>query len=415
MQANALVVVDRNDVFPASSTDELSLCSWNMLAPCLHEEHPGSLKWSCRRSVWLQCLKRIATCDVLCFQEVDRDCVLDELTNLLGTYGFEAVAQGQKGRAWGNVTFFRTSSLRLVWSESRSRTLLTGFALPDGCIIGVVNVHLEAGSTETNEAQRVSMLTSALHRLREYGPPQLIVAGDFNSSLEHGSELRDLLAANGLSKVPVKGLTFSVPGYADTLDHIWATEGFQPRTILGSEQQALDRIASGGLPNSTFASDHLPVAATFSCQNSGTQTRQSTNTSAQTGQCTSAQLTFNGVPCDCSMVAAMCQEWLHIMEHARQAVSEGQSKKKAMREQRDLEKAFSEAMGEEIVAYLRQWHSGASEAARSAVADTISIVLARMQSDPGHPHKCSTHIVKNKADSDENKVWDPGTSIGRFW
>jgi endonuclease/exonuclease/phosphatase family metal-dependent hydrolase len=411
-QDSAMVVVDRNDVFPSSGVNELSLCSWNMLAPCLHEEHPGSLKWSCRRSAWQRCVEQVATCDILCFQEVDRDCVADDLTNMLAKFGYAAVLQEQKGRTWGNATFFKTQRLRLIWSESRSRTLCTGFALPDGCVIGVVNVHLEAGSTETNEAQRVSMLTSALRRLREYAPLHVIVAGDFNSSLKHDSELRDLLIATGLCRVPTRGLTFAVPGYADVLDHIWTSESFHVSTVFGSTTETLDSIASEGMPNSRQPSDHLPVAAKFHFQDCGIQ-----DSGMQSGKASSAQLFFNGMPCDSSMVASMCHEWVLIMDHARRAMSEGQNRKKAIREQRDLEKAFIEAMGEEAGTFLRKCHAKALEAAQSAVAAAISNAQACMnetQALTAQTEKCSTRDMKDQSESDaptfskQYEIWDPG-------
>lgn len=411
-----MVVVDREDIFPGSGVDELAVCTWNMLAPCLHEDHPGSLPWSCRRSAWRQCLERIATCDVLCFQEVDRHCVADELTSMLAANGFAFVAQDGKGRPWGNVTFFKTERLRLAWSASRCRTLLTGFALPSGHVVGIVNVHLEAGIAETNESQRLSMLTSALRRLREYSSSHVIITGDFNCSLQHDSQLRDLLMAEGLNRVPCKGFTFAVQGYADTLDHIWVSESFQAKMVLGSTPEALKSIASEGLPNSEYPSDHLPVAAKFHVQESITQRANAS----------SAESSSIGASCDRSMLVAICGEWLQIIEYARRAMNEGQSKKKAMRDQRDLERAFFDLIGEEAATYVRQWHAGASKAAQSAVAAAVSVAQARMsdeQTCDAQPETCSRRVAKPSeggAKTLSTRIWDPGilawqTLMAAFW
>lgn len=406
-QANAVVVVDRDDNFPAGGADGFSLSAWNMLAPCLHEPHPESLKWKYRQDAWQRCLGRLSACDVLCFQEVDRDCVAEELTEMLAAHGFAVVHQDLKGREWGNATFFKTERLRLMWSEHRSRVLLTCFALPHGRVIGVVNVHLEAGDTKTNEEQRLSMLRSALRHVHKHSPSLVIVAGDFNCSLLHGSELINILVAEGLCRVPIKGLTFAVPGYVDTLDHIWASAQLCPCAAIGSTPGALQKIAAEGMPNQNQPSDHLPVAARFEFLDSGNACLE--------------QISFDAPPVDCD--SAVRHEWLQILDFARQAIREGQNKKKAMREQRELEKAFLEVISEEAVAFLRQWHAGAVATAKSAVAAIVLHAQHRIrarheisahpgttQKQQGHeqqPHTLGSNVKKDTTAGHEQKKHHP--------
>jgi endonuclease/exonuclease/phosphatase family metal-dependent hydrolase len=390
----ALVVIDRDDEFPPGGVNGFSVCTWNMLAPCLHEAHPGCLLWIQRRSAWQRCLQRLSKCDVLCFQEVDRDSVAAELNDMLEAEGFAAVHQDLKGRAWGNATFFKAGRLRLVWSEHRSRVLLTGFALPNGCVIGVVNVHLEAGDAKINEAQRISMLTSAVRHLHKYSPSYIVVAGDFNSSLKHDSKLREMLVAQNLHRVPIQGLTFAVPGYADTLDHIWASEALRPRALQGSTPQALKQIAGEGLPNFDHASDHLPVAAKFLVQDcvKGPQ-----------------MCALNAPPVDCD--STVRSEWLQILAYEREAMMQGESQKKAKRTQRELEKAFFQAISEEAAAYLRQWHSAAAAVAKAAVAASVLHAQAHVHEKrmlQARVAKQDTHVAKDQCKHDSNKQWDPG-------
>jgi len=248
------------------------------------------------------------------------------------------------------------------------------------------------------------MLNSALRRLREYSSSHVIVAGDFNSSLSHDSELRNLLIADGLCRVPVKGLTFAVPGYTDTLDHIWATKSLHPNTLLGSTPEVLSRIAAQGLPDCSRPSDHLPVAAKFDVLDPDPQR-------PRPGSVTSEQPSFNPLH-SCHDFAIYC-EWLQILDCARQAIQDGQPKKKAIHEQSQIEKAFFEAIGDETAACLRQWYAGIVEAAKCAVTAAVLGAQARIhekQTLQALQEKQQKDVMKfqSKSNGDQTRFWDPG-------
>lgn len=218
----------------------------------------------------------------------------------------------------------------------------------------VANVHLEAGGGDRNEKQREDQLTSVLKRVRG----STVVCGDFNSCITHGSRIETQLVDAGLVRAPTKGITLAQAdtGYADILDHIWASKNLVACLVLGSKSGALDAIRLEGIPNATHPSDHLPVAATFTFRPS----------------CRSGQLICRVpvVEVPAAPGKETREEWLQICWRA--GVGAG---KRAAREQKQLEAAFLEILSDENAAHLRDWRKAASGAAKDIVATAVKGAL----------------------------------------
>jgi len=347
---------DRGADYPGSQGEDISVLSWNLLAP-LYDKH--GLDWEGVRLPELRrWLQRYVACDVMCFQEVDRSSSLAHISQMLTASGFVAVVQERKGFPVVNATFFKASRLRHAWSQHRSRALLVGLVLADGREVCVANVHLEAGGGDRNEKQREDQLTSVLKRVRG----STVVCGDFNSCFGHGSRLETQLVDAGLARAPTKGITLAQAdtGYADILDHIWASKNLVACLVLGSKSGELDAIRLTGIPNATHPSDHLPVAATFTFKPSSR----------------SGQFFFRVPVVDVPAAPGKetREEWLQICWFAGAGAG-----KRAAREQKQLEAAFLEILGAEDAANLRDWRKAASGAAKDIVATAVKGALEALR------------------------------------
>jgi hypothetical protein len=290
----------------------------------------------------------------MCFQEVDVDHSLADISEFLSTYGFTAVVQERKGFAIVNATFFKSSRLKVKWTQHRSRALLIDFLSMTGDEVCVVNVHLEAGS----ENQRKSQLASALKRMQ--GSARSIICGDFNSPLSTGSPLGNQLVEAGLVRAPIKGITWcwKERGRAEIFDHIWASESLVPVRILNSSNGFLDRILASGMANTTEPSDHLPVAASYRFALQPPQQKCS----------------IPSLEIPTSLDASITEEWVRIL-----MIGSLCSGKKANREQRKLEASFLSKMSEEDAGKLRDWKTAAAAVAQALVCGAVQQVLTGNQ------------------------------------
>jgi len=349
---------DRNSAFPESTENEVSLLSWNLLAPSYDR---NGLDWQGIRLPQLKLwLRRFVACDVLCFQEVDLDKSLTEIREFLSAHGYTAVVQERKEFPVVTATFFKASRLRLLWSQHRSRALVVGLALADGREFCVANVHLEAGGGDRNENQRNAQLTSVLKRIGG----NTIVCGDFNSDLTYGSQLHSKLVNSGLIRAPTRGITIAqASGHAGILDHIWASENLKACLVLGSTVQELDTIQATGIPNETHPSDHLPIAATFGFKRSLTCEWDTDNLSI---------VKVPTVPNE-----EVRSEWLQIC-----ACAEVGGSKQAVREQKRLETAFLEVVSSEEAANLRNWRTAADKAAKHVLSAVVKRAVASIEAIP---------------------------------
>lgn len=262
-----------------------------------------------------------------------------------------------------------------MWTQHRSRALLLGLQLPDGREVAVGNVHLQARSGSENEAQRQAQLDSALRRLCDRGPWSTIVCGDFNSTVSSGSALHELLARGGLSQVPLEGPTLAQrTGYADKLDHIWASKALELAAIMGSSEEVLSSLCLSGLPDEQHPSDHLPVAACF-----------------HIGPPPETTLCFETLPPSLATLRVprecLLQEWLEIRR-----LGQACSGKRERKEHRKLEGAFFETLSSDEAMNLREWNEVAAATAkvvfRLAVGRALVAVKEAEEFDPGGQDVC---------------------------
>lgn len=342
---------DRRGIFPGSSPDEISVFSWNVLAPLYQE---CDMTWGVRLPALIRCISRFTACDVLCFQEVDRALFLSPLCDTLSAYGFTAVVQERKGFPVVNATFFKSRRLRHSWSDHRSRALLVGLLLANGHEIVIGNVHLEAGAEKVDHAQRRAQLTSALRRLQERKPSYAVICGDFNSAIEEGTHLHHLLHRDGFLRT--ESGDFCTHAHGTILDHVWAGTALKANLVLGSPY-VLDAMLGAGLPSLDNPSDHLPVAALFSV-------------SEPSGKIILA------VEIPVVVDEVMRQEWLHILRLARVGAC-----KQARKEQRRLEQAFLAQCSDHVAAALGRWREGAARAGEVWSAALVARALVRLRAE----------------------------------
>jgi len=350
-------VIDRSRSYPASASNEISVLSWNLLAPSFDRTAPdGSvLHWSTSRLPQFErWFHQFADCDVLCFQEVDVTKSLADVREILSGLGFACVLQERHGFLMVNATFYKTRRLSLQWAEHRSRALVVGLALNDGREIAVANLHLEAGGDSRNEKQRVSQLSSVLKRVGRTS----IVCGDFNSRLEPDSNLHSQLESHDLIRCPTKGITYSCHGYSDVLDHIFASSTLAAVHVLGSSQADLRDVEMTGIPNQIHPSDHLPVAATLCLKRVGIGREPS----------------IPDVQCPSKPSKEVRDEWLKICFLANPRAG-----KQANKEQRDLEAAFLEIVTDEEARELCKWRDAARQAAKQILPFVVNSAVTRLR------------------------------------
>lgn len=364
-----------------SRRSQLSICSWNVLAPSYHEEDDGALCWeSVRKPALRAWLHKLAQYDVLCFQEAERDRMLAEMHDVLGPLGFHS-AETTRHDVLVNATFFKADRFTTAWVERRSRVLLCGLYLKSGAEVIVINVHLEAGD---KESQRVCQMRSALSRAAGHRAACTVVCGDFNSTLSSDSQLREMLKETGLvqAQIPPTAVTYSVQGWSAVLDHVWANTTVGRGKVLcsGGTTRGLE------LPDEHHPSDHLPVAATFEAPAADTVLLAAL----------AKPMTIEAAmhPTDDIM-----QEWFQVLREAKPNLG-----KKAMKEQKRLQQAFLDVLPPEESAYLVQSKAWASQVAEAFVGMAVARATANARAQ-------MTKAEETGGLAGE-ELWDPG---GMVW
>jgi endonuclease/exonuclease/phosphatase family metal-dependent hydrolase len=305
-------------------------------------------------------LSRFTACDVLCFQEVDLENSLADLSQILVAHGFTAVVQDRKTVSVVNATFFKSSRFRLRWTQHRSRAMLLGLCMQDGQEFCIANVHLEAGCSAADEHQRRAQLASVLKRVRG----QTVICGDFNSSLVCGSALSAQLVEGNFRRAPTEGITWArkYAGHccAGELDHIWATPALVPSKILCSSSEVCAVVRSTGLPDLKNPSDHLPIAVAFRLE--------------PLALCEQKCHTLSLVEPPSSPCNEIQQEWLEILRLATVGAS-----KKVARDQKRLEKAFLKTLSNEEASNLRNWQLAATASAKLIVSAATARAASAVQ------------------------------------
>merc|ERR1711976_912774 len=112
---------------------------------------------------------------------------------------------------------------------------------------------------------------------------------------------------------------------------------------------AMREILSVGLPTAEYPSDHLPVAAVF--------------------RLSKDSLPVRGLQPPVGISEDVCEEWLMVS-----AVPQG-SGKRAVGEQRKLEKAFLSAVSPEEAESLKAWRAAAAVATTGMMKSVVGRVL----------------------------------------
>eukprot|EP00747_Dinoflagellata_sp_TGD_P201621 gnl/TRDRNA2_/TRDRNA2_75098_c0_seq2.p1 gnl/TRDRNA2_/TRDRNA2_75098_c0~~gnl/TRDRNA2_/TRDRNA2_75098_c0_seq2.p1 ORF type:complete len:419 (+),score=40.51 gnl/TRDRNA2_/TRDRNA2_75098_c0_seq2:72-1259(+) len=366
------------------SEASLSVCTWNLLAPSTHETHPGSLDWeSIRLPALRHWLGQLAlTNDILCFQEVDVHRFASELNSFLLARGFVGVLQERKkGFPVVNATFFRANRLRLTWAVHRSSALILGFRSSEGLTLNIANVHLKAGASMAEAAQREAQLTSILSWLGAKPSSASVVCGDFNSNLAGDDPLHEALVRGGLRRArSAGGPTIAVSGYTDVLDHIWCSNCLRPSA------EVLGVITAAGLPDIEHPSDHLPVVGTLDIRT------RPPKAVAEASLLPLMPATDDGdgfVPDE-----NVWQTWLAILWQAGPGTTNSTSRSirraaaAAVREQREFEDAFLATLGLREATLLRNWRDWAHNTAATTVANVVERACANISL----PEQCRPHM-----------------------
>eukprot|EP00928_Gymnodinium_smaydae_P093016 TRINITY_DN77035_c0_g1_i1.p1 TRINITY_DN77035_c0_g1~~TRINITY_DN77035_c0_g1_i1.p1 ORF type:complete len:364 (-),score=38.50 TRINITY_DN77035_c0_g1_i1:377-1468(-) len=336
--------IDRQLNFPVSCDSEMSILSWNVLAPSYDD---SGLDWATDRfPSFRRWFDRLATLDVICLQELDVSLgVHQAFCDMLSSHGFIGVVQQRQKATIVNATYVKASRFQVTWTEHRSRVLLCALQTAEGHEVCVANVHLEAGDNLAKDAQRVSQLSSALKYMKSRSAWCNVICGDFNLQLSVGSRLHELMLDAGMAPAPSVGPTISVGGYVDSLDHIWTSSALRPKAIFRSEAQMLRNIISAGLPTVEYPSDHLPVAVLYQMQQNHSR--------------------VDPVMPPLDVDATIRKEWLQIVRLTPVVgIKSSKVDRNRVREQREVERAYLDSLAADDAKRLLSWKSSASETAK---------------------------------------------------
>jgi mRNA deadenylase 3'-5' endonuclease subunit Ccr4 len=222
-----LIITTRN--MPSSSSSEISLLSWNLLADCYARENARfyshaveATLWSNRKPRLIQAIADFNS-DIVCLQEMMYS-EFDDFCACLAPLGYRGVMllkdSHSPGQLTSNATFYKDDKLLLVWEQDRSRILPLGFRLrlhqPDNAdmapaasccdlqsytpsqtanttppqtldhIIYVANVHLE-GKASGHQDRFFQLRSFFKHfersKVFRQGLDGLVICGDHNNNL----------------------------------------------------------------------------------------------------------------------------------------------------------------------------------------------------------------------------------------
>jgi len=271
--------------------------------------------WSTRLSIHQELLSSLRT-DIICLQEAEIASFEEDFSFMehLGYTSVKPQAKNTKkiedstihGHTKPSI-FFKTNRFILKWHNPRSRIVLALFeVIETGRLFYIINCHLQGGNQE--ESQRLCQLRSAFKELQKHRDSlkitkeqlTIILCGDFNATPNHcihaviqkgslSSEEKakfftddpkaekavfnhhfKLCDSYSVLSDAERPYTFKWGVKDDALFHIldfiyYSQETLEVQALrnplLDSERILLkDKL---GLPNSSNASDHLPLAALF--------------------------------------------------------------------------------------------------------------------------------------------------------
>lgn len=258
--------------------DATRILTWNCLAPSNVKEISDILDWeNTRFPAVMERLKR-SDADIVCLQEIDRDCFERDIQPAMDLLGYSGVMQeptlrlqgarspAPSGRgyyrslspqkknrvAYGVSTFFRHDKFDLISENHRTRVLLTMLKERNGsCCWTVINVHLQGDPLRGRD--RLIQLQSAFRFAHEWIESvkvnkeilnddkitqfPIVVLGDFNS-FEDGVSMRWCVENRGILPDPVMDFGVAISPSKEKID---------PHTFLLHNVREVAR--SVGLPN----------------------------------------------------------------------------------------------------------------------------------------------------------------------
>lgn len=286
-------------VLVSSLAHQVSVCSWNLLAPRYAKEnkYPWSnaqdLDWKNRQSRIVQILASIDA-DIVCLQEVQVD-LWHDLLSKLQQRGYHGVLQKMGGQhPVANAILIRQHGLHVVRTESRSRALIAVIMDKEeqSSPLYLANVHLDAGWTRDSDETRFNQVKSLCKRLQHQiakdskvstEEATIVIAGDCNMLRE--SRLYKLLSTGSTSDPQGNKITAPLLPLHDThlnqsppwgpniqmsyrsghlLDYVWVSDTVD---VLRTMPDMLGTVATAepkAWPCATHPSDHIPIGAILS-------------------------------------------------------------------------------------------------------------------------------------------------------
>lgn len=285
--------------------EQIRIATWNCFGvpPSAEDFFAGNPFWP-ERFESQALIDVLSSHDVVCVQENLLEGVRARLDAIRGTAGFASLWFDPMGPDQADGTFvggglaifsrfpMDVRFVRLPRGAGPDGFARKGFAvadvrLPSGCVIHVVNTHLQADDPivpledcRAARAAQISGLVEAVAALQQRGPT--VLCGDFNvvhGSEEYdalrrsiGDELIDLAAEARLTTWDAERndvtAHFLVPGTPERalLDYIWvAPERFEARDVRTILDEPLPDATCCPLPPTRrpFASDHFGVGVTL--------------------------------------------------------------------------------------------------------------------------------------------------------
>eukprot|EP01060_Flectonema_neradi_P008459 TRINITY_DN1603_c0_g1_i1.p1 TRINITY_DN1603_c0_g1~~TRINITY_DN1603_c0_g1_i1.p1 ORF type:complete len:332 (+),score=33.69 TRINITY_DN1603_c0_g1_i1:46-1041(+) len=233
----------------------------------------------------------VQECEIGTFEE-DFGFMANHGYDYIAPFDKAAVKDPSKRTLAKTATFFKTSKFQLLWSNHRSRTLLTALVHRDTQkVIWHINCHLEGHPLKVCE--RVSQLKSAFNSVHAHQqklklkPDQcnVVVCGDFNCSSD--CTAFRYVVKKGLSpsdrdpwnpSEPVTKTAISHPynmrcvtngmktflgssGVASSIDFIFVSENFSLTAVRDNfTREQWKSALQTGVPNKWHPSDHFPVS-----------------------------------------------------------------------------------------------------------------------------------------------------------
>mmetsp|Transcript_24514 Transcript_24514/g.37772 ORF Transcript_24514/g.37772 Transcript_24514/m.37772 type:complete len:407 (-) Transcript_24514:1178-2398(-) len=287
---------------PNKEQQQLSLLSWNVLAPAYALPYkfpwvdPDSLEWGYRESRIVDMLQK-ADADVVCLQEMgvkEWDSFLDKVRPT-----YNGVLQTMhRDHPVANAILYKPNVVQMVRTESRSRALIAVLRRPPHLEedqhqspLFLANLHLEAGNHKDDT--RLSQIRSLFKRLKIHcdkenidiedplTSPAIVLVGDMNmlpdtdlytyvstGVIPPNSSLKKSNAPASKALLPFRNAYEEIPpnpplpltfGGGCVLDYVWVS-----KSVRLFETMPVEEWATLQLPSDQHPSDHLPIGTIFS-------------------------------------------------------------------------------------------------------------------------------------------------------